>query len=248
MRDKIIWLSAAITTNRHTRAQCESLVPLSQPSEPPSFPSLLLYAPPCCVCVSCVLIWTFGPFPITSPRAASFQRSLTPAPELNEVGSVSSRGRGKQWCFSEENRKWQYIHYLCSHSSLPLTLAPTYVQHTYTFTSLHTLYNVIICNKETWAITGSENHFGPTLDALNVMNHLCNEPSPLHRNSKNQRGEECGAELQYQPISYHALTASSSSKLIMLVMHKGEDATVSQHYQISQEQWDTFRHTPFAFD
>ncbi len=123
----------------------------------------------------CSVFYTIFPWlPLYAP---SFLHPSTPASELNEVGSVSSRGKGAHWCFSVTNRKWQYIHYLCPHSSFSLTLVPA---HTLTHTQLTSHLparcklwrsSLIKGTRDTWSILpGFQNHFGPT------ANNLPNKP------------------------------------------------------------------------
>ena len=92
----------------------------------------------------------------------SFPRSSSPTSELNRVGSVSSRGRRVQWGFSVANRKWQYIHYLCPHSSF-LSLHT----HTHTYTQcppiVHTVNELFHQGRQgnVSHLTRFPNHFRP---------------------------------------------------------------------------------------
>ena len=144
----------------------------------------------------------FSPSPRSLPLVLPLQHR-----SLNNVGSVSSRGRRAHRCFSVANGKWQYIHYLCPHSSfLSLWLlhththshAHTHTPHTHTHTHIHTHTNTVHlsssrcilrtsslmqANRETWSIFGRyPNHFEPLLD--------CTMSASEHSVSKKQKHTE----------------------------------------------------------
>ena len=103
----------------------------------------------------------FSPSPRSLPLVLPLQHR-----SLNNVGSVSSRGRRAHRCFSVANGKWQYIHYLCPHSSfLSLWLLHT---HTHSHAHTHTPHT------HTHTHTYTHKHSSPLVFKVHTANKLSN--------------------------------------------------------------------------